>query len=449
MYVRHEGGREVPGLNVTGATAKQLLWNENARRMHDIHDPLTHKRENLRRHRRVATALLALAAAMFGATYFVPEPGFWVRLVRAGAEAGVIGGLADWFAVTALFRRPLGLPIPHTAIIPRNKDRIGQGLGAFVQRNFLAPELITQKLRSGNAALRVSRWLALPHNSRLIAEQLVGVLPDLINSAQDQEVRAFFRDAFRDQLKHFDLVPLLVRVLRLLEESRQHQRLFERTLLLARNLLKRNEQMIYERVENHTSWWVPRQVDEKVARKIIEGTEELLLELTQPEHPARREFDVAVHDMMQKLETSPAFRARVEEIKAQVLSSPELATALESLWDEVRTMLLSQVSTPSSGLTDSLAASLQALARTLEQEPEAQARLNRRIEHFLVGFVVPFRAEIGAFIAEVVESWDADTVTEQLELEVGRDLQYIRINGTLVGALAGCVLFLITQAAFH
>jgi uncharacterized membrane-anchored protein YjiN (DUF445 family) len=295
----------------------------------------------------------------------------------------------------------------------------------------------------------VSRWLALPHNSRLIAEQLVGVLPDLINSAQDQEVRAFFRDAFRDQLKHFDLVPLLVRVLRLLEQSRQHQRLFERALGVARNLLIRNEQLIFEKVESRTSWWVPRQVDEKVARKIIEGTEELLLELTQPEHPARKEFDAAVHDMVQKLETSPAFRARVEEIKAQVLSSPELLTALESLWDEVRAMLLSQVAAPGSGLTDSLAASLQALARTLEREPEAQARLNRRIEHFLVGFVVPFRAEIGAFIAEVVQSWDTQTVTDQLELEVGRDLQYIRINGTLVGALAGCVLFLVTQALFH
>jgi len=404
------------------------------------------KQERLRRHRRIATGLLLLAALVFAATHWVDDPGFWLLLVRAGAEAGVVGGLADWFAVTALFRRPFGLPIPHTAIIPRNKDRIGQGLGGFVERNFLAPELIAAKLRAGNPALRISRWLGRPDNSRLIAEQLVALLPDLINALQDKEVRGFFRDTFSHQLGRLDLVPLLTRVLRLLQESRQHQRLFERSLQLVRGLLIRNQDMIYRKVEERTTWWVPRAVDEKVAQAIIEGAEDLLAELATPEHPARADFDRAVRELVDRLDTSSEFRAKVEEVKSRVLASPELQSTLESLWDELRRMLLERVATPSSGLPTSLAASLSALARAIEQDPAAQERLNARLEYFLTSFVVPFRAEIGAFIAEVVQSWDPQTVSERLELEVGRDLQYIRINGTLVGALAGCLLFLLTHA---
>jgi len=388
--------------------------------------------------------LLLIAALIFAATHLVAEPGFWLLLIRAGAEAGVVGGLADWFAVTALFRRPFGLPIPHTAIIPRNKDRIGQGLGGFVERNFLTPELIAAKLRAGNPALRFSRWLARPENSRVIARQLVALLPNLINAVQDKEVRGFFRDTFSKQLGRLDLVPLLVRVLRLLLESQQHQRLFERSLQLVRELLIRNQELIYQKVEERTTWWVPRAIDAKVAQAIIEGAEDLLDELANPEHPARIDFDRSVRDLIERLQHSAQFRERVEDVKSRVLASPELQSALESLWDELRHMLLERVATPSSGLSESLAASLQALARAMENDPEAQQRLNQRLEHFIVRFIVPFRVEIGAFIAEVVQRWDTKTVSERLELEVGRDLQYIRINGTLVGALAGCALFLLT-----
>lgn len=406
------------------------------------------KRAVLRRHRTRATSLLLLAAVLFLLTQFVPEPSFWVLLLRAGAEAGIVGGLADWFAVTALFRRPLGLPIPHTGIIPRNKDRIGQGLGSFVERNFLAPDLIRDKLRSGNVALRLSGWLARPANSRLIAEQVVGLLPELIRSLQDREVKVFFRDAFGDQLRAVDLLPLLGRLLRMLQESGQHQRLLERGIEMARGLLLNNEATIYEKVEQRTSWWVPRTVDRRVARAIITGAEELLAELEDPEHPARVDFERTATELIAKLERSEKFRQRIEDFKERLLASEEMQRLLESVWDELRQMLLERTSGSPQRLIDSLAASLEMLAQTLAQDSAAQIRLNRRIEQVLSGLVVPFRVEIGRFIADVVESWDADTVTDRLELEVGRDLQYIRINGTLVGALAGCGLFLLTHLVF-
>lgn len=409
---------------------------------------LSEKRAALRRYRFLATLLLCFAAAVFVATQFVPAPGFWLLLVRAGAEAGVVGGLADWFAVTALFRRPLYLPIPHTGIIPRNKDRIGQGLGSFVERNFLAPELIADKLRSGNVARRLSGWLGRPQNSRLIAEQIVALLPEVIASLQDREVRAFFREAFSDQLRAVDLLPLFGRLLHLLQESGQHQRLLERGLELARGLLLNNEASIYQKVEERTSWWIPRTIDRRMARAIIQGAEELLAELENPEHPARADFERSVTELIDTLERSAKFRQRVEEFKNQLLASPEMLGLLESLWDELRRMLLERTSGSPQRLIDSIAASLTTLAHTLGEDAAAQARLNRRIEHLLNGFVVPFRAEIGRFIAEVVQSWDAKTLSDRLEMEVGRDLQYIRINGTLVGSLAGCGLFLVTHLVF-
>lgn len=409
---------------------------------------LAQKRAALQRHRAWATGLLLVVVLLFLLTQLIPAPGFWMLLLRAGAEAGIVGGLADWFAVTALFRRPLRLPIPHTGIIPRNKDRIGQGLGSFVERNFLAPDLISDKLRHSNVALRLSGWLERPGNSRLIAEQVVGLLPELISSLQDREVQVFFREAFRDQLRAVDLLPLLGRLLRLLQESGQHQRILERGIEMARGLLLNNEALIYEKVEQRTSWWIPRTVDRKVARAIITGAEDLLAELENPEHPARLDFERTVAELIDKLERSQRFRQRVEEFKEQLLASAEMQRLLESVWDELRRLLLARTSDSPEQLIESLAASLVKLARTLGQDAEAQARLNRRIEHVLSGFVIPFRSEIGGFIAEVVQSWDGKTVSDRLELEVGRDLQYIRINGTLVGALAGCGLFLLTHLVF-
>ena len=410
-------------------------------------DLLEQKRAALRRHRAWATGLLLLAVLLFLLTQLVPEPGFAVLLLRAGAEAGIVGGLADWFAVTALFRRPLGLPIPHTGIIPRNKDRIGRGLGSFVERHCLAPDLIGAKLRSGNPALRLSGWLQRPANSRLIAEQIVAMLPEVTGSLQDREVRAFFRDSFGSQLSTVDLLPLLGRLLRLLQESGQHQRLLERGIELARALLLNNEEVIYEKVEQRSSWWVPRTIDRKIARAIA-GAEELLAELENPEHPARQDFERYTADLIARLESSESFRRGVEELKARLLASAEMQQLLESAWDSLRQLLQERATGASERLVESLSASLMSLARTLELDEDAQERLNRRLEQLVSSFVVPFRAEIGVFIAEVVQSWDTRTVSERLELEVGRDLQYIRINGTLVGALAGCGLFLLTQLVF-
>ncbi len=414
----------------------------------DVHVPDPQQLALLRRHRRFATACLVGAALTYLATLFVPEPAYWVLLVRAGSEAGLIGGIADWFAVTALFRRPLGLPIPHTAILPRNKDRIGAGFSVFIERNFLAPELITEKLRRADVAGRLGEWLAVPGNSELVAERLMTVAPYLLNAFGEDETRAFFRDAFSEQLRRTDAVPFLARLLRLAVEQGQHRPLIDRGLVKARELLAANEAVIYEKVEAHSAWWIPRRVDQRVARAIVQGVDEWIEELLQLDNPMREQLETALRAMVARLEDSQTFRARVLEIKQRLLSDPELQRVLGTLWDQLRGMLQRQLNDPGAALTPSLATGLRNLGYTLRDDAPARSRLNQRLELLVGEFVLPFRAHIGAFIREVIHGWDAQSLSSRLELAVGRDLQFIRINGTLVGALVGVVLFVLTHLLF-
>lgn len=399
----------------------------------------------LRRSRLLALGLLLLAAALYVATYLPREADFWILLLRAAGEAGVVGGLADWFAVTALFRRPFGLPIPHTAIIPRNKDRIAEGLAAFVERHFLEPELLKRRLADANAAARLGEWLAESANSRLIADRILDAAPYIIEGFDESEGRVFFRNAFGEQLRAFDAVPLITQALTLLSESRQHQELFDRALRVARRLLKQNEEFIYERVAERSRWWVPRRFDRKLAEAIVEGVEELLADLAQRDHEARLQFDEAVTRLLDRLHRSEGFRAQVDRFKLRMLASREVQEALGTIWDQIRAMLLGAMRDSDSPLRRSLSGSLVVLGQALRADGDAQARLNRRFEALTEAFIVPFRSDIGRFIAEVVRGWDAPTVARRIELEVGRDLQYIRINGTVVGALAGCLLFLVSR----
>ncbi|SEP09541.1 DUF445 domain-containing protein [Aquisalimonas asiatica] len=408
----------------------------------------TLQRDVLRRHRRVATASLVGAAGVYFGTQFVEQPDQWVLLVRAGAEAGLIGGIADWFAVTALFRRPLGLPIPHTAILPRNKERLGRGLGHFVSRNFLDQDVVISRLHAADPSLHLGRWLARPENADLVADRLLVLAPDVINAFEDQEVRGFYRDALAQHVRQLDLVPVIARLLELFLESRDHQRLFDRSLHLARDLLSRNRDTIRAQVSARSHWWVPRRFDRRLADAIMEGVEEWLGELAQHDHPVRQDFDRTVHELIGQMRTSGAVRDRLDGIRDSILASEELQGLLEQLWGDLRQALVDGVSDGDSGFRQSLVGSLQRFGDTLQADPEARARLDERLEALLRELVLPFRDSIGTFIADVVRDWPTDSLVDRLELAVGRDLQFIRINGTLVGALVGMALFLVTGALF-
>jgi uncharacterized membrane-anchored protein YjiN (DUF445 family) len=331
--------------------------------------------------------------------------------------------------------------------VPRNKDRIGESLGSFVERNFLAPELVAGKLRSLNLAERFARWLARRRTAEMLADRIVAAAPFALQAIEDRTLRDFVRRALREQLSQVDLAPLLARVLGVLREQGHHERLFDQILRMARRLLAENEQRIYQAVSQKTPWWAPRTVDRRIAEAIVAGVLELLDEMSEPGHEARRRLGAALADLIARLETSEKSRETVAAIKAQILDNPAVQDYLGSLWDALKRLLLDDVRSPESRLRQGLVDGLRAFGHALGQDREMQTRLDRRLELFAAGALVPFRAEIGGFIAEVVRGWDARTVAERLELEVGRDLQFVRINGTVVGALVGCALYLLFHFA--
>lgn len=414
-----------------------------------VTDALETKRRAFARHRTFATGLLLVAAAIFAATWIAPDPGVWVLLVRAGSEAAMVGGLADWFAVTALFRRPLGLPIPHTALVPRNKDRIGAGLGAFVERNFLDPSLVGARLRLLDPGAMIARWLSRRENADAVAERIVAAVPVVMETIDDRTVRDFLRRALERQIDKVDLAPLLSRLLALLTEGDHHQAVFDQAIRIARRLLLENEDRIDEMVGERSRWWVPTTVDRRVAEALVAGAIDLLGDLAQPDHPARARFEQAVVDLTDRLARSPDAQAKVAAIKAELLRNPAVEDYLLSLWSGLRARIVGGAAAESSTIRGALAGGLQSLGGALLADDGMRGRLNRRIEKAVLGLVVPFRAEIGAFIADVVRRWDARTLTERLEVEVGRDLQFIRVNGTIVGALVGCALFGISRLLGH
>jgi len=410
-------------------------------------DTAERQRRALRRNRLLATALLLAAAATFFATYLLPRPGFWVLLLRAGAEAAVVGGLADWFAVTALFRHPLGLPIPRTAIIPKSKDRIGEGLGDFVERNFLAPDIIAAKLREIEPARHVAEWLAMQENARRVADHIAAVLPYAIRSLDDAEVRDFVVRSFGEQLREIDLAPVLGRTIAIITSSGQYDVLFDRLLDAAHDMVAAHEDRIYAMVAERSRWWIPKPVDRRIAQAVLQSIEELLSELRLPDSKARDELRRTVAGLAENLVASPEQRRRFNEAKDRLLDHPEVQAWLARIWDDLRQLFLDDLAAPSSRTREAVHTAILSFGRTLAADRHMQARLETTLEQVALA-AVPWRGRIGALIAEVVRSWDARTVARRLELAIGSDLQYIRMTGTLVGACVGCALYLLSCYLF-
>ncbi|HYM01304.1 MAG TPA: DUF445 domain-containing protein, partial [Stellaceae bacterium] len=295
----------------------------------------------------------------------MPAPGFWLLLLRAGAEAAVVGGLADWFAVTALFRRPLGLPIPHTAIIPRSKDRIGEGLGEFVERNFLAPEIIAARLRGLEPSRRFAAWLAEPDNARRAADQIAAALPYAIASLGDPAVRDFAARSFGEQLKELDLAPMAGRAITLLTASGQYDALFDRALDAASRLLAANSERIYEVVEERSHWWIPQAINRRIAASIVEGIEAVLQELAQPESDARARFRQTIEDFALSLAASPERRHRFNEIKDRLIEHPDMQAWLGGVWDTLRRVFLDDLAASQSRTREAVETATLSLGRTL------------------------------------------------------------------------------------
>jgi uncharacterized membrane-anchored protein YjiN (DUF445 family) len=404
------------------------------------------QRRGLRRKRLIATALLGAMAALFISTALAPQPGFWILLVRATTEAALVGGLADWFAVTALFRQPLGLPIPHTAILPRNKDRIGEGLATFIERNFLSPDILRAKLRSIDPARLVADWLSMPANADAVARRLVRMLPHLINAIDDRDFRVFIGEALGRHLADIELAPLLGRAIAVLTANGFHETLLDRLLDFCREFLEEREEQLYMAAEaQRRRWWIPKAINRQIARAIIGGVKELLSKLREPGTPARRNLLREIERLAEQLRTSPVYRARVEEAKLRLLEDAEVKAWLGSVWGDIKRLLLADFASPQSRMDHAVGAAIRSLGHHLGANLAMRKRVNRTMEAMALE-IVPWRAGLAQFLIEVVRQWDTSSFTNRIELVVGSDLQYIRINGTLVGGLVGCLLYLVSAA---
>jgi uncharacterized membrane-anchored protein YjiN (DUF445 family) len=402
-------------------------------------------RRALRRNRLLATGLLALMIMIAAATRLEPSPGWLVQLVRAGAEAGIIGGLADWFAITVLFRHPFGIPVPHTAILPSNKDRIGRSLGSFVERNFLVPEVILPKLREADFTGKIAGWLALPETAQMVADWIITLLKRLLAAGHSAQINELIQHTIGQQLRSLDLAPPLGRAIEVLTTNEESDVLFEKMVETAESWITAKRTLIDEMVEQRSRWWIPRTINRRIAAAIVDGTIDLLHRLRQRDSEVRVQFRVAVASLADNLMTSTEQRDKLQRLKSLLLDDAEVRAWIASTWDGLSHRLIQELSDPRSNARSTLHSAVLALAHSIGEDAFIRTRIDAVIER-LVTQLFQWRGEIGSLIAEVVRNWDARTVSDRLELVLGSDLQYIRINGTIVGALVGCAIYLLSTA---
>ena len=396
---------------------------------------------DLRRMRVIATLLLVAMTVVFAATSAAQERWEWLAYVRAFAEAGMVGACADWFAVVALFRRPLGLPIPHTGIVPRNKTRIAGALGRFITNNFLTPKVLSEKLVQVDAAQWVADWLGSPDNAKRVARNAAVVVPEV--------ARALPRELMTDALGHsivagiraVPAAPVAGNLLAIVWAQGQTQKVLERAIAFAETALAANKDFIRAKVEASSSRWIPRWLDGMVADKIVTTTAATLAEMRDPAHPWRLELKAGVEGLIERLSSDPVLRADVEAAKNAFLDDPLFIAHVTAMWEEIDARLPTDVAAHAETIAAGVEYSLLSAGRWLREDEALKVKINRWIRYLVTRTISPRRAEIGAFVTNVVEAWDSTTLVNRLELQVGKDLQYIRINGTLVGGLVGLLIF--------
>ena len=396
----------------------------------------------------VATGLLVVMAAVFLAAraFEARYPG--LGYVKAFAEAAMVGGLADWFAVTALFRHPLGVPIPHTAIIPRNKDRIGEALASFLKENFLIPAVVARRMQRLDVAGAAGRFLQTPAGEgtriRAGASRLIA---DIFESLDDERLGGIVKGAISSRLRSMEVSPLLGHALASAINEDRHVPMLEAAIRWLARALDANEPLIREMVHKKANWVLKLAgLDAKLADAIIDGLRKLTAEMsTDPAHPVRVKIEEALAQLANDLQTRAETRERVEALKEQLLDNQSVGLWLDALWQRGRESIIRAARNPDAVLAGKLGEILKSMGATLETDPRIRAAINQFARRAVVGMAASYGSSIVKLVSETIRSWDARTVTARLEAAVGRDLQYIRINGTLVGGLVGLILHVIDK----
>jgi uncharacterized membrane-anchored protein YjiN (DUF445 family) len=396
--------------------------------------------------KRRATSLLVLFAAIFAAAvWFQPEHS-WLGYVRATAEAALVGGLADWFAVTALFKHPLGIPIPHTAIIATRKERIGRVLGNFVQNHFLTREVIASNLRAVKPAERGARWLSDTVNAKLVARHAAKGLVQALDAVRDDSLQKTISDLVTARLRATRAGPALGKALSVMLTNDRHQALFNTVTRVAAEAVHSNHEVIRQTVRDESPWWVPPAIDDKIFKKIVDGIDRLLADIeNDPHHKARGAFDSAFRDFVDRLQHEPEAIAQADALKEEWLSDPAIADTSAKVIEGTRKKLEAFVSRPDDAEPGAFEHGLAELGASMLNNAPLLAALDDLLIDLAAFAIENYRQQIGNVVANTVASWEPEATSRRFELAVGRDLQFVRINGTLVGGLVGLVLYALSH----
>ena len=391
--------------------------------------------------------LLAAVAVVFVATVVAgAESDTWLGYVQATAEASMVGGLADWFAVVALFRHPLGLPIPHTAIIIERKAQFGETLGEFIQSSFLTGDAVAERVRAANAGDRVARWLAEPANADRLAGHVLGGAIEVVELLEDEAVHDVLERLVHERLEAASIVPMAGRALGALTKEGRHDELVDAALRGLDRYLDEHRDELHGKVRDQAPWWLPGAVEDRIFIRLLDGARAILDDMVRDhQHGLRQQLDAQILVVVDKLQTSPEWRAKGEQLTRDLLERPELRAWIAAVWTDAKVQLREQSADPESSLRQQLAAAITSGGERLLAEPALVAKIDDTAEAAARYVVEHFGGEINQLVSTTIDRWDGEETSDRLELLLGPDLQFIRINGTVVGGAAGLALHAIAQ----
>ncbi len=406
------------------------------------------KRTELAKMKRLASSLLLLVTLIYILASLYISQYTWVGFVAATAEAAMIGAIADWFAVTALFRHPFGLKIPHTAIIPSKKDVIAEQFGAFVQQNFLSEDVISSKIRSMNLSRRVAGWIVEKENARAVADQISAGLAGIVRVMNDKDIQLMIEKKVESRIRDTSFAPIIGELLSFITSGKRQQELVNSAVNMGLYFLEDSDHDIKEKVEQETPWWFPGSVDKAIYERIVRSVSKMLYEMqVDVFHPIRRRMIQTMNEFMEDLKHSPDIREKEISIKEDLLKQPAVREFTTSLWTDIRQSLLDQSENPDAELKRAIEDSVISFGESILEDDTLANKIDGWAEDSGRYLIRTFGHEVADLIAGTIETWDPQATSERIELQIGKDLQFIRINGTVIGGLAGLLIHTITTIA--
>ena len=402
-------------------------------------DPIRIK--ELEKMKQLATGLLLLVSMVFLVSAYYETWYPWVSYINATSEAAMVGAVADWFAVTALFQYPLGLKIPHTAIIPKRKDDIAEQFGGFVQNNFLSESVITEKIRSMGLSRRVARWISEPENAHAVAEQVTAGLAGIVKVVNDDDIQLMIETRVQEKIRTTSFAPMIGELLSFITSGKRQQELFEGGVAMGLYLLEDSDSDIRDKVVDETPWWFPSSVDTAIYVRIVRSVSKMLYQMqVDIYHPLRVRLMKVVNEFLEDLKHSDDIREKEIAIKEDLLTAPAVTDFTSSLWHDIKEVLVQQSENPDAELKKAIEQSVIKFGNSILEDDRLAAKIDGWAEDSARYLINTYGHEIASLISGTIEGWDPKATSERIEEQIGKDLQFIRINGTVVGGLVGLTI---------